>query len=93
MVRRIDLMAIKYYEKEPLTGSLQGMRYRIRLTKNEETEEKSLEVVLYPDRWCFEKTEDSLKQVYHFPYTEEGLTEIAGFLNAQAEEQKDLWNA
>ena len=93
MVRRIDLMALKFYEKEPLTGSLEGMRYRIRLLKNEETEEKQFEVVLYPDRWCFENTEDSLKQTYHFPFTEEGLTKIADFLNEQATEQKELWNA
>ncbi|MBO4399027.1 MAG: hypothetical protein J5795_02735 [Lachnospiraceae bacterium] len=93
MVRRIDLMAIKFYEKEVLTGSLDGMRYRIRYVQGGDDAEDSFEVVLYPDVWCFEKTDESVKQYYHFPFTEDGLKQITAFLNAQAEEQKDLWKA
>lgn len=92
MLRRIDLMALPFYKKEPLTGSLNGMRYRISLKKTEETEQETLQVVLYPDEWSFENTDEALKQYYEFPYTEEGMVTITEFLNEQAEKQKELWN-
>lgn len=100
MVRRIDLMAINFYLKEPLTGSLDGMRYRIKRTEDEETKDIEdeklkkyhLQVVLYPDAKCFEKTDEELKQYYDFPYTEEGLLQITDFLNQQSVEQKELWH-
>ena len=91
MLRRIDLMAPAFYKKEPFTGSLNGMRYRIALKKKEDPEQEFLEVVLYPDEFCFEKTDESVKQYYEFPYSEEGLVQITAFLNEQAESQKDLW--
>ena len=83
MVRRIDLMALNFYKKEPLTGSLSGMRYRISLAGGEENSE--LSVVLYPDEVCFEKTDESKKQYYSFPFSEEGLQQITAFLNEKAE--------
>ncbi len=92
MLRRIDLMALPFYKKEPLTGSLNGMRYRISLKKTEEPEQETLQVVLYPDEWSFENTDEALKQYYEFPYTEEGMATITEFLNEQAEKQKELWN-
>lgn len=82
MVRRIDLMALNFYKKEPLTGSLSGMRYRISLTGEEENSE--LSVVVYPDEVCFEKTDESKKQYYSFPFSEEGLQQITAFLNEKA---------
>ncbi len=91
MLRRIDLMALPFYRKEPLTGSLNGMRYRIALKKAEEPENETLQVVLYPDEWSFENTDEALKQYYEFPYSEEGLVQITDFLNEQAETQKELW--
>lgn len=92
MLRRIDLMALPFYKKEPLTGSLNRMRYRISLKKTEEPEQETLQVVLYPDEWSFENTDEALKQYYEFPYTEEGMATITEFLNEQAEKQKELWN-
>lgn len=83
MVRRIDLMALNFYKKEPLTGSLSGMRYRISMTGEGETAE--LSVVLYPDEVCFEKTDESKKQYYSFPFSDEGLKQITEFLNKKAE--------
>ena len=93
MVRRIDLMALNFYKKEPLTGSLDGMRYRIKLMTDKESdpEREYLQVVLYPDVKNFESTEEALKQYYEFPFTEEGMVQITEFLNTQAVEQQDLW--
>lgn len=91
MLKRIDLMAIRFYDKEAFTGSLDGMRFRIKLVKEEEPAREYLQVVLYPDVNCFDKTPDSLKQFYEFPFTEDGLNEIADFLNRQAVEQSALW--
>ena len=91
MLRRIDLMALAFYRKEVFTGSLNGMRYRIALKKAEEPEQETFQVVLYPDELCFEKTDESLKQYYEFPVSEDGLVQIADFLNEQSEKQKDLW--
>ena len=83
MVRRLDLMALTFYKKEPLTGSLLKMRYRISLKG--EGEEAELSVVLYPDEVCFEKTDESKKQYYSFPFSDDGLEQIAEFLNKKAE--------
>ena len=67
------------------------MRYRIALKKAEEPENETLQVVLYPDEWSFENTDEALKQYYEFPYSEEGMVQITDFLNEQAETQKELW--
>lgn len=91
MLRRIDLMALAFYRKEPFTGSLDGMRYRISLKKSGDPETESFQVVLYPDEFCYEKTDESVKQYYEFPFSDEGLEQITAFLNEQADKQKDLW--
>ncbi|MCR5623993.1 MAG: hypothetical protein K6G11_01985 [Lachnospiraceae bacterium] len=50
-----------------------GMRYLIR--KSVQDEETSLEVCIWPEPFCFEKTDDSKKEFSYFDFTEEGLDE------------------
>lgn len=60
MIDADKFMSINFIKKEPLTGSMQGMRYRM-----EKVEEKLL-VTIWPEPFCFEKTEDSKKKLVNF---------------------------
>lgn len=94
MVKHSDLLALNYYKKTVLTGSIEKMNYRISCKKPAEGEEGApvFSVVIYPGPYCYEKTADSLKQWAEFPFTEEGLEAVAEYLNAQFAEQKALWD-
>ena len=65
------------------------MRYRLR--KKEEGEEKLLEVVIYPEPFCFEKTAEEEKQFRDFLFTEEGFDQAVAWLNEQYEAQQERW--
>ena len=44
---------LPYINRGVYTGSYEGMRYRLR--KKEEEDKKTLEAVIYPEPFCFEK--------------------------------------
>ena len=48
-------IALNYIKKENLTGSYQGMRYVFM------KEEENLVVYIWPEPYCFEKTDDEKK--------------------------------
>ncbi len=77
---------LNYIKKEPLTGSYQGMRYRL-----EKADE--LLVTIWPEPYNYIKTADSLKQKKLFPLTEEGKEQAVLWLNEQYETQKPLWQS
>ena len=83
-------ISLNFIKKEPLTGSERGMRYR--MYRGEDGESGAvMEVTIWPEPYCFEKTDDSQKQTAQFALTEEGKREAVEWLNRQYEEQKDRW--
>ena len=83
---------LPYINRGVYSGSYKGMRYRM---CKKETEEKGkyLEVVIYPEPFCFEKTREEEKQYTDFPFTEEGFEEAVSWLNQEYEKQKNRWTA
>ncbi len=84
MVKPYDLLHIAFYEKSPFTGSVSGFRYRIEksvVADEEGNETKRLKVFIYPEPFEFTKTPDEKKQFRYFPFSEDGLKDIAGWLS------------
>jgi hypothetical protein len=81
-------MPTNYYKKEPFTGSDQGMRYMIR-KKEQEEGPVLLEVIVWPQPFCFEKTPDEKKVSNTFSFDEEGIAQAVAWLNTVHEERKE----
>lgn len=89
MIEKKDLLSIPFYKKSPFTGSYEGMRYRIRCVKNEE--DSSFEAVIWPGPYIFDATTDDQKEYHTFPFTDEGLEQIAEWLNHKWAEEPEKW--
>lgn len=68
MIDLKEVMPISFLKKEPFTGSYQGMRYRMEkadIQAAEDSEEKKtvLRVCIWPQPFCFDKTDDKKKNM------------------------------
>lgn len=70
---------LNYIKKEPLTGSISGMRYL--LQKKTEKEESRMEGVVWPEPLGYAKTPEDKKTRKRFSLDEEGLQEAVKWLN------------
>ncbi len=89
MIDKEKFHVLNYVKKEEYTASMNGMRYMLRKKKTEDQDK--LEVIIWPEPYCFAKTEEEKKQRTEFPLTKEGIMEAADWLNEQYEQQKPLW--
>ncbi len=89
MITRKDVMPINYYKKEAFTGSYQGMRYMIR--KHEDDEGAKLEVIVWPQPFCFEKTDEDKKIHALFSFDEEGILEAVDWMNDIHSDKKEIF--
>ena len=76
---RKDLFTLNYYKKQPYTASSNGTR--IRLKKESDETGDYLELITWPEPFCFEKTPDEQKTAYRFAYSEEGICAVIEWLN------------
>lgn len=89
MIEKEKFNVLNYVKKEEYCGSMDGMRYML---KKKDVEDGSrLEVVIWPEPFCYAKTEEEKKQRYEFEFTAEGVSQAADWLNSQYTEQKALW--
>lgn len=92
MIDRENFININFLKKEIFTGSLNGMRYRIKKEVTEREEPiTSLLVTIWPHPYNFASTEDSLKVNKEFEFTKEGVKEAADWLNQSYIEKKEYW--
>ena len=70
---------LNYIKKEPLTGSMDGMRYM--LTKKSEGDESYMEGIVWPEPLGYAKTPEELKTRKHFTLDAAGVKEAAEWLN------------
>lgn len=96
MIDYKDVMPISFLKKEPFTGSWQGMRYRIEKTEipiSEDSDEKKtvLGVCIWPQPFCYDKTEESEKTRETFEFTPEGLSQCVDWLNTKYTDEKKRW--
>lgn len=72
-------------------GEHQGMRYILEEKKNEEGSE--LQVVVWPEPWCREKTDEELQTAEKFAFNQEGLDAGIAWLKEQYEQREEEWKA
>lgn len=89
MIEREKFHVLNYVKKEEYCGSMGGMRYMLK--KKEDQDVVRLEVIIWPEPFCYAKTEEKKKQRKEFAFTEEGVLQAADWLNEQYREQKPLW--
>jgi hypothetical protein len=87
MVEKRNMMPLAFFQKEPYTGSTEGMRYRIakEVEKKENEEVSFLEAVVYPEPYCYEATPEEDKIRKRFPFTQESLEDVRNWLNETIE--------
>ena len=92
MLDRENFININFLKKETFTGSLNGLRYRLKkeVTEGEEPV-TSLMVTIWPQPYNFDSTDDHLKVSKQFEFTKEGIKEAADWLNQSYIEKKEYW--
>ena len=60
MIDKDKFHVLNYVRKEEYTGSMDGMRYMLK--KKEKEDGSALEVIIWPEPYCFSKTEEEKKQ-------------------------------
>ena len=90
MIDKENFHVLNFVKKEDYTGSMDGMRYMLKKKSVEDTDR--LEVVIWPEPYCYTKTPEESKQRIEFEFTTEGVSQAADYLNEQYEQQKGLWD-
>lgn len=70
---------LNYIKKEPLTGSMDGMRYM--LIKKSEGEESYMEGIVWPEPLGYAKTPEERKTRKRFSLDTTGVAEAVAWLN------------
>ncbi len=78
MIKKEELSYL-FIQKEPLSGSFQGMRYYLVKGKD------CISAYVYPDRFCFVKTPEEEKIRKDFPNSPDSMPLIVDWLNEQHE--------
>lgn len=95
-----DSYGLTWYEHaQPYLGSFRGMRYRIArnpmedvaLTPADKKGDAEFEIIIWPEPFCFEETQEDKKTTAYFPFTEEGKAQMIDWLNRQYEERMPEW--
>ena len=87
MLKKETFVPIQFFKKEAYTGSMMGMRYRIK------KEEEGLEATVYPEPYSYEATPDEQKTKEVFPFSEEGREQAVDWINRQYEEKIEKWES
>lgn len=96
MIEYSEVMPIPYLKKEAFTGSYQGMRYRMKkvdipVSENSEETMTRLSVHVWPQPFCFDKTEDALKTEQLFDFSSNGINRAVDWLNDMFINDKKRW--
>ena len=70
-LQRKDLASIPFLKKSAYTGSYNGIRFK--LQKKEQDEIIYLEVFVWPEPFCFDKTAEDKKHSTLFSFNNEGI--------------------
>ncbi len=87
-MERKDLLSLEFYKKSPFTGSVGNLCYRIEKAEIEisdsEEKQKKLLATIWPGPFAFANTDDDKKTSEYFAFSEDGLCDIADWINANA---------
>ena len=94
MIEKERFHIFNYIKKEEYCASMDGMRYMLKkqeTTNGEGEKQIVLEVIIWPEPYCYAKTPEEKKQRKNFPFSPQGVEEAADWLNEQYLVQKPLW--
>lgn len=89
MIEKEKFHIFNFLKKEEYTASMDGMRYMLK--KKDAENGTGLEVIIWPEPFCYAKTAEEKKQRKEFNFTSDGVMEAADWLNRQYQEQKSVW--
>ncbi len=89
MIEKEKFHVFQYVKKEEYCASMDGMRYMLK--KKETPDGAKLEVIIWPEPYCYAKTPEENKQRTEFAFSEAGVLEAADWLNEQYVVQRALW--
>lgn len=89
MIERKDILPMSFLQKSAFTGSYQGMRYRLEKVSGDGGER--LSVCIWPEPYNYAVTPEEQKERREFPFSEEGVVEATGWLNAEWQGQEGRW--
>ncbi|MCD7826566.1 MAG: hypothetical protein LUH14_11505 [Clostridiaceae bacterium] len=78
-----------YSKKAVLKASFEGMRYQVEQAQKDE--QTMLKATVWPEPFCFEKTNPQQMQAAFFPYSEEGLDQLYDWLCRKYDEEQKRW--
>lgn len=90
MIAKENFHVFNYVNREDYFASMDGMRYL--LHKKSTDDGAKLEVVIWPEPYCFAKTPEETKQRTEFEFSPAGVEAAADWLNEQLVQQKPLWD-
>ena len=76
-----DILSLEFYKKSPFYGSLDGIRYRI------EKVDDRLKCTTWPEPLGYDATDESLMEYYETGFDENGLEDIAKYINEKVASQ------
>lgn len=94
MIEKERFHVFNYIKKEEYCASMDGMRYMLKkqeTTNGEGEKQTALEVIIWPEPYCYAKTPEEKKQRKNFPFSPQGVEEAVDWLNEQYLVQKPLW--
>ena len=91
MLTSDEILNLNYYKKTSYTGWMNGMRFLIKREASEDGE-AFFHAWVWPGPLIFELTEDSKKTDFTAPFSDEGKQQVVDWLNAQYEENPNLYN-
>ena len=89
MINKENFHVFNYVKKEEYTASMDGMRYMLK--KKDTDEGAKLEVIIWPQPYCYAKTPEEKKQRTTFEFSPAGVEKAADWLNEQYTLQRPLW--
>ena len=86
MIERKDLLTLNYYRyRQPFTGSVGEMRYRIEPVCDEDKKPVALRLTIWRGPNAFDTTDDDLKEAFEDEFSEETMERFVALLNSTAE--------
>lgn len=86
MITLEGLVTLAYLKKSPITGSYEGMRYKLSKSAGEDGK---LECVYWPEPFNFLKTAEEEKTYKNFEFSDEGIDFAVEWLNSEWAEHQE----
>ncbi|RZT00467.1 hypothetical protein [Cuneatibacter caecimuris] len=89
MIQVSDIMPLNFLKKSRFAGSYRGMRFLLHKVSEgaEEAQKDCLEVIVWPEPFCFEASEESDHVKASFEFSGDGIAEAVDWLNRQHRER------